>query len=167
MSYASFGRRIFGAIIESFILTFLLMSSGGWIITTFGAVNLIPEAPFVIINMIYFPLDALINTTRSLNTYENVTLYYLLFIVFFFVEVIYYSIMEILPVKATIGHLSAGVRIKTVDGVSPNVRTIILRNCLKVFSRYLLYIPFFAMLFTKNKQTIYDMLTSTVVVNKE
>jgi uncharacterized RDD family membrane protein YckC len=85
-------------------------------------------------------------------------------VILFSVEVMYYSIMKILPLKATWGYACTKIRIFTIEEKPLNLFSIIVRNCIKTFSRYLFAIPFFTILFANKKQTLYDLATKIVVV---
>lgn len=163
MIYASFGRRLIGAIVDFYILIIVFYFLGGYILSLswLGETDM-QAAPFILLNMIIFPLDALIKMIQHPGA--DVTIYYIFFAIFFIAEIAYYSLMEILPTNATIGHIFAKTSIRSTIGNSKNIPAIIVRNYLKTMSRYLFAIPFFTMLFTNKNQTIYDSLTKIVVV---
>lgn len=167
MIYATFGKRIASSVIDGFLIFIILYTISGWILVSLwgDAINM-QAAPFVVINMILLPLDFFIRTLRYPRACGNVSIYYLLSGILFFVEVMYYSLIEISPLKDTIGHFCTKIHICSARKIPTTFFPIILRNCLKTLSRYLFAIPFLVMLFTDKKQTLYDLMSNIVVVQR-
>ena len=84
----------------------------------------------------------------------------LLLVVQFACEVIIYTSFELSPLKRTIGKKIMGIRYE--DDLT--LKTALLRNSIKVPSRYLYGLPIVFMLFTSRQQCIHDLLAQTVVV---
>jgi len=106
------------------------------------------------------------NALQYPEAYGNDGAFYLLFAILFLVEVAYYSLLEILPSKRTIGHFFVKIRVYSENGNIANTLTIILRNCLKTLSRYCFALPLLTMFFTSKRQAIHDWFTKTIVALK-
>lgn len=80
------------------------------------------------------------------------------------VETIILSTVEIYTNGVSLGKNILGI--KVVD--DNNDRTgmkVIFRNVIKLLGKYLFYIPFISLLFTKGNKTMYDRLLKTSVIN--
>lgn len=82
-----------------------------------------------------------------------------LFVMFVF-EVIIYSVFEVSPLKRTIGKILMHLEYEH----NLTLRQALLRNTLKVLSRYLLGIPLIFAMFSKKGHALHDMLLHTSVV---
>ena len=170
MKYASFGKRLGSGLLDYSIIFIMF-----YIISAFLIINLnlgegdMQMAPFVTINIMLVPLNFLINIIRhpsSYGYYGDVLAYYFLFLMMVFVEFMYFTLMEVSPLKATIGYKSNGIQLKAINSDRIKIFAIVKRNCLKIVSRYLLCLPFFIAIITNNNQTIYDRLAGIVVVQE-
>jgi len=164
---ASFHKRAIGGFIDFSILLFLLYVIGGFVLFCFRGENMnIQSSPFIILNMIIAPVELLVRMIKYPRALGDTSSYYMLLVILFLIETSYYFIMELLPSKGTIGHRCMKLRVCKINGSSVNVLITLARCCLKTISRYLFVIPFFLLLFTKNKQAFHDLLTKTIVVLK-
>ncbi|NMA85384.1 MAG: RDD family protein [Epulopiscium sp.] len=171
MSNASVGRRLIGVFIDYIVLIIAFTMLGILMLfTSWGTIADPSIAPIFLVEMIFYPLSMVI---RMIQYPRGYWMYWIPLIIFFLVEIVYYSAMEILTRKGSVGYLWTNTRICNENGDPQSIHTIIGRNCLKTFSRYLFVIPvykwafiipFITIIFTKNKQAMYDLITGTVVI---
>ncbi len=76
----------------------------------------------------------------------------------------YAPILESSELKATLGKYLVGIQVVDPVGRRVSIRAATVRNVLKFVSCILLFIGFIFALFTKNKQTLHDILADTVVI---
>ena len=76
----------------------------------------------------------------------------------------YAPILEASDLRATIGKHLCGIQVTDENGRRISLRASLMRNFMKWVSTLLAFLPFFAALFTKRKQTLHDILAETVVV---
>ncbi len=93
----------------------------------------------------------------------------MIYVVIFITEVMYYTLMEIITKKGTIGNMIMGGRVRCSYGIheKPSILTILIRSSIKALSRYLFFLPCITVFFTEQNQTLYDIVAGTVVVEKE
>lgn len=165
MRYASIGKRITRGIIDFIFIFIMLYIIGGCIILTSN--NLVTQsgaASFQVMRIILPTLEFIANDFVYQNNHDSNSFYYLLMLLFYLVEVAYYSILEISPLNGTFGHKDMKICIYNKNEKSLNISNVVIRNCLKTLSRYLFAIPLLMVLFTKNKQIFYDSISDIVVV---
>ncbi len=146
--------------IDFILLTIVFMILGGLILHSYTNMQV---APYMLLNIICFPLDALVKMYHNPHAYA---IYYIIFTLFFIIEFTYYLLMEILPTERTIGYIFTKTRICDQEGIPPSANTIIIRSFLKALSRYLFALPFLTIVLTNKKQSIYDLLTKTVIIQE-
>ena len=153
-----FKKRLVAAIIDHVIVC-LVSFAVCFLISTTVLKDAIDQqaAPFAVIVMLIDPF--LISRPRA---YGNAYAVYALFIVIFLVEVMYYSLFEILPTKRTFGYRILDIRLCYDSAKSIRAR-IFGRNVLKVLSRYLFCIPFFISVKNANGITVYDRVSKIQV----
>ena len=167
MESTYFTRRFIGAVID-FLILILVFSILGFsvLLQSFGNSIDVQEASYVLLNMIFFPLDALFKMFLEFDYYD--IKYYITFIALFLSEVIYYSTMEILTRKGTVGYICTKIRIYSEDNGHISTAQIIKRNIFKTISRYLFALPFLTAMIMGKNQTIYDSKTKIMVgLNKD
>ena len=76
----------------------------------------------------------------------------------------YAPVLEASDLRATIGKHLCGIQVTDENGRRISFRASLMRNFMKWVSTLLVFLPFFAALFTKRKQTLHDILAETVVV---
>ena len=79
------------------------------------------------------------------------------------VDGIYGSLLELTPLRATIGKLAMSIRVAGEDGELATPLGLILRNLLKPASTAPLLIGFLIAAFTSRKQALHDALAGCVV----
>ena len=162
-----FTRRLYAAIIDHIlvlIITYTIFS----IVTTNILSDIINQqmAPFISIQLLINPLSLLIQIFYTPQAYGNIASVFILFILSFIVELLYYTLFELLPLKRTPGYILLKLYIHHDKNYLMRTR-IVIRNILKIFSRYIYCIPFFILLFNKNTFTIYDQLTRIKIKNHQ
>ena len=149
-----FKKRLIAAIID-YVIVCMISVVACWLITTTVFKDAIDQqaAPFAVIVMLIDPF--LISSPRS---YGKAYAVYAMFAVIFVVEVMYYSLFELLPTKRTLGYRISGIRLRNISE-KPMQGRIIERNVLKVLSRYLFCIPFFISAKNADGITVYDRVS--------
>lgn len=156
MKFRVFKKRMFAAIIDYIIIFATAYTVCALLVTgvfkdTFDQ----QAAPFMALILLLNPLSQIPRVCSAphdmLTIMGNV-----LVAVIFIVEVLYYSLSELLPAKRTPGYKISGIRLLYNSEKSMPMR-IIGRNILKVLSRYLFCIPFVISVFDPNGDAIYDM----------
>jgi uncharacterized RDD family membrane protein YckC len=80
--------------------------------------------------------------------------------------IVYNTIGEISPMKGSIGKFLFRLVVVDVEGYGQSFLTALLRNFVKVFSVFFLYLGFLPILFTEHRQSIHDLAAKTYVVRK-
>ena len=83
------------------------------------------------------------------------------------VDLVYTVGMQSSNAKATLGQKAVGVCIVKSNMEKAPVGILLIRYFISIFSSVLLKIGFFIALFTKNKQTLHDLVAGTIVINNE
>ena len=149
-----FKKRLVAAMID-YVIVYMVSFAVCFLILTTVFKDAIDQqaAPFAVIVLLLNPF--FISRPRA---YGKAYTVYALFMVIFVVEVMYYSLFELLPTKRTPGYVLSGIRLCYDSERSIKAR-IVGRNVLKVLSRYLFCIPFFISAFNANGGTIYDRIS--------
>lgn len=151
-----FKKRILAAVTD-FIIVFVIAYTVCGILITTAFKNSVDQqsAPFEAITLLLNPLYAIVKAVIdpfSANAYGV----YIMLGVTFVIEVLYYSIFELLPGGRTPGYALAKLRLY-YDTDNSKAARIFLRNILKVLSRYLYCIPFLVSAFSSNGNAVYDI----------
>ena len=160
-----FWKRIMAAIIDCIFVSIVLFVISNIIITNLINGDINSQAlPFISFQAVLSPfgmIQHVIEYPRSLG----ITLSQLIFLLttLFICEVIIYSAFELSPLKKTIGKCC--LNIKYDNGLS--FKKALLRNSVKVISRYLFGLPLIVIFFTKHEQAIHDLLAKTVVISSQ
>lgn len=117
--------------------------------------DLHPDAPFLIILLVYNPITVFINY----QFYRDVSWIPTAVFTIFLLQILIYSFEEYLNNGQTLGKKI--VKIKVDFNNHKNLGKFILRNIFKVSSIFLLGIPFISMIFTR--VTLYDILLKAYV----
>lgn len=156
MKFRVFKKRLFAAIIDYIIIFAIAYTVCALVMTgvfkdTFDQ----QAAPFMVLILLLNPLSQIPRVFSAPQ--DTLTIMgYVLIAVIFIVEVLYYSLSELLPAKRTPGYKISGIRLLYDSEKSMPMR-IIGRNILKVLSRYLFCISFVISVFDPNGDAIYDM----------
>lgn len=163
MKNAVFAKRLFAAVVDHVLVSIVIFTMCSSVTTTLFADTINQQmAPFVVIQLLINPLPLLISIFTNPQAYGNTTAVYTLFTIDLCAEVIYYSSFELLPIKRTPGYMAAKISICYEKNHRIGVR-IVIRNVLKVFSRYAYCLPFVVLMFEKNGMTFYDRVTKVCV----
>lgn len=79
---------------------------------------------------------------------------------------IYYSVMESSPTQATLGKMACGIEVVDLNGRRIEFSRATGRYFGKFISVFTIFIGFFAIAFTQNKQGLHDILAGCLVVKK-
>jgi uncharacterized RDD family membrane protein YckC len=80
------------------------------------------------------------------------------------VFVLYAPILESSALEATLGKYWMGIQVKDAVGRRVSFKTALLRNIAKIFSTSFLFLGFIPALFTRQKQSLHDLMVGTIVV---
>ena len=80
---------------------------------------------------------------------------------------LYYPVFECSELSATPGKALLGVAVLTENEERIDFKAAILRYFCRYFSMIILYMGYVMQLFTPKRQTLHDMISKTIVVNKE
>ena len=151
-----FKKRLLAAIIDFVIVFIVSITVCALLITSvFKDAYDQQAAPFVAINL-------LINPIYSIVSYGNAYGTFVMLLISFAVEILYYSLFELLPTKRTPGYALSGIHLCNNSDSSTSAR-IFGRNFLKVLSRYLYGIPFIISIFNANGNAFYDCVSKFTV----
>ncbi|GHU56135.1 hypothetical protein FACS1894132_13200 [Clostridia bacterium] len=125
------------------------------------------ELPFMMMNFIIFSfilspklIFSLIMDVDYMNKFPIQSVFLLCIPL---IELFYFILSQFL-FKRTIGEiLQKIIVISSVNKELP-IFSFLVRSILKVLSKYMLFIPFIFALFTKKKQTLYDIICKSVVI---
>jgi uncharacterized RDD family membrane protein YckC len=79
---------------------------------------------------------------------------------------LYYTLMESSPKQATIGKQSMGIFVTDINGDRLSFKAASSRNCSKIIFNFALGISFITMFFTEKNQSLHDITSRTLVVQK-
>ncbi len=85
-------------------------------------------------------------------------------IIFFFLQLLYWPVMESSARQATFGKSLMGLQVTDLDGNRTSFIRALLRNLGKIISSMILGIGFLLAAFTARKQALHDIITSCLVV---
>lgn len=157
MRFIVFKKRLCAAIIDYIIIFAIAYTVCALIMTSVFKKTFDQQAaPFMALILLLNPFSQIL---QGLSVSRNMltTMAYVLLVINFVIEVLYYSLFELMPTKRTPGYKLSGIRLCYNSEKSIQMR-IIGRNILKVLSRYLYCVPFIISIFNVNGQTIYDMV---------
>ncbi len=151
-----FKRRLLAAIIDFVIVFVVSITVCALLITSVFNDSFDQQAaPFVAINL-------LLNPIYSIASYGNEYGTFVMFLISFAIEILYYSLFEFLPTKRTPGYALLAIHLCNNSDRSISAR-IFVRNFLKVLSRYLYCIPFIISIFNTNGNAFYDSVSKISV----
>lgn len=151
-----FKKRLLAAIIDFVIIFVVSVTVCALLITSvFKDAFDQQAAPFVAINLLLNPLYSIVSYTNAYGTF-------VMLLISFAVEILYYSLFEILPTKRTPGYALSGIHLCNNSDSSITAR-IFGRNFLKVLSRYLYCIPFIISIFKASGNAFYDSVSKITV----
>ena len=84
----------------------------------------------------------------------------------FVISWLYYTLMEISPRQATIGKQAMGIFVTDLNGDRLSFKRASLRNCCKFILIFIWNISSVTMFFTTKKQSLHDIMSKTLVVQK-
>ncbi len=82
-------------------------------------------------------------------------------------DFIYTVAMQSSSTRATLGQKAVGVCIVKTNMLNASIGTLVLRYFISIFSSLLLKVGFLIALFTKNKQTLHDLIAGTMVIEHD
>lgn len=160
MRYSSFFKRAL-----AYLIDYLIFSVPIIIITFIIAINFFPSTisinvyPFILLMVVfcpYFILGYLI-----MYPIKNDIILVLASIgIVIALESIFYTLIEFIFNGQTIGKKYNNIKL-----CNKSILKIFIRNILKCSSKYILCIPYLPALVTKKKQTAYDLLLETYVID--
>jgi uncharacterized RDD family membrane protein YckC len=91
---------------------------------------------------------------------------YLAYGLLFVISWLYYTLMEISPRQATIGKQAMGIFVTDLNGDRLSFKRASVRNCCKFILIFIWNISSVTMFFTEKKQSLHDIMSRTLVVQK-
>ena len=156
--FTIFRKRLLAAIIDYIIIFAIAYTICALIMTSvFKSTFDQQAAPFMALILLLAPFSQ-IPRVFSAPGEMLTTMMFVLIAIIFVAEVLYYSLFEILPTKRTPGYKLFGIRL-TYDSEKSIQKRIVVRNILKVLSRYLYCIPFIISISSANGKTPYDLVS--------
>lgn len=151
-----FKKRLLAAIID-FVIVFVVSVTVCALLITSVFKDAFDQqaAPFVAINLLLNPLYSIVSYGNAYGTF-------VMLLISFAVEILYYSLFELLPTKRTPGYALSGIHLCNNSCSSTSAR-IFGRNFLKVLSRYLYGVPFIISIFNANGNAFYDCVSKFTV----
>ena len=162
-----FKTRLLAALIDYsliFVLSYTLCTI--IILNVFTETVNLQMAPFVLIQLLLSPFSLLVQLISSPKAFGDAIAIYMLFGLSLIIEIAYFSIFELLPLQRTPGCYLLKIHF-CLDSKKHCGLRIVVRNVLKVFSRYLFCIPFIISLFSKSGKTLYDKATKIYILKDE
>ena len=158
-------KRSLAAVIDSFLLGTVLF------LTVFGFVQLFgltgaeyQGISFVGILAILMPMDILVRIVTDPAPVSAAMPFYFLMLVLFLAEWGTLCIQEMVFSGRTVGKLCMGLWVVCRDGTPVRISNIIVRNLVKVLSRYALLVPMVTVFFTGKHQALHDLIGKSYVV---
>ena len=162
-----FFRRVFAYFIDFLVVSLILFLVCNILMLIFNSESINEQAaPFVLINLIFLPLDFLFKLLQFPDAYGGISWIYTFLPFIVFLEVLMYTLVEFSPMKATIGKRIMHLTIKCINGKDLSFCRVFHRNLIKVFSRILFGLPFLVISFTKKRKAIHDLITNIEVIDK-
>lgn len=161
MRYSSFFKRV-----KAYLFDYLILSIPIMIVTFMIVLNFLPYTrslnvyPFILLMLMYCPYFIL-GYLIKYPIKNDVVLVLVSIVIIVILESIIYTIMEFFFNGQTIGKKKNNIYL-----YNKSIFKIFIRNILKTSSKYLLCIPYLPALVTKEKQTAYDLLLGTYVIEK-
>lgn len=161
MRYSSFSKRA-----KAYLMDYLIVSMPIMIVISFMAFSFLKDTgilsvyPFILLMLVfcpYFMLGYLVLYPEI----NDILLVLASIAAIVILESIIYTLMEIFFNGQTIGKSCNDIRL-----YNTTLLKLFIRNILKSASKYFLFIPYFTVFVTKEKQTAYDLLLGTYVVDK-
>lgn len=154
VQYAGFWRRFGAAVIDG-----LIMGAVQWvlqmILTGTGVVDL---------DKFMEDLEA---NPETVDFGPLIAMFWILGVVMFFVQLLYFTIMESSAKQATLGKMVLGIVATDYEGRRISFGRALGRNLAKIISQIILFIGYIMVAFTEKKQGLHDMIASTLVVVKK
>lgn len=166
MNYASFMKRMGASVIDYAIISIPLLTIVSIIMWYFFNNHISQVFPFIALSLVFFPYFMLVYLIVYPAPSAILTVAITIAVIIF-VEALMYTIMEVFNENATIGKRVLKIKITSVRKLKYSIVDKILRNVLKCLSKYLFFVPFLFMLITAQKQTLYDLILGTTVIEKE
>lgn len=166
-NYRVFMSRLLAAIIDCTIVFTISFIVCAFVFTTVFKENFNQQAaPFISMHILLNPVSFVTQLISFPEAYGNVYALIVVMSVTAIIEIFYYSLFELSPIRRTPGFMLAKIYICYDDNKNIALR-IILRNILKLLSRCVWGIPFFISLFNKKGKTIYDLCADVYILIKE
>lgn len=84
----------------------------------------------------------------------------------FIIWIVYYTLMEMSKLQATIGKIALGLVVTDINGGRLDFGKALIRNLFKIISGAILSIGYIMAAFTARKQALHDIVANTLVVKK-
>ncbi len=156
MKMLVFKKRLLAAIIDFTIIFAISFTACALIMTSAFKDSFDQQAaPFVAMTLLINPLYSIVSYGKAYGTF-------VMLMIDFVIEILYYSLFELLPTKRTPGYALSRIHIYCNSDSSIPIR-IIGRNIIKVLSRYIYCIPFIISIFNVNGNAIYDSVSKITI----
>ncbi|NEP78482.1 MAG: protein kinase [Okeania sp. SIO3B3] len=172
--YVGFFRRFFAWALDNIILAIVMALLGKIIVNTYSGDNFIIEFivfAYFITTTGFFGTILMIFVGLGSGGFEDLSSRDIEFIVFILYTTIlkwfYFTRLESLPIKATIGKKIIGIVVTDLNGNPISFGRANGRYFAKTISSIILLIGFIMAAFTKKKQALHDKIAGTLVVKKK
>ena len=161
MRYSSFSKRA-----KAYLMDYLIVSMPIMIVISMMVFNFFQNTgilsvyPFILLMLVFCPYFIL-GYLVLYPVKSDILLVLASIAAIIILESIIYTLMEFCFNGQTIGKKCNDIRL-----YNTSILKIFIRNILKSASKYFLCIPYFTVLVTKEKQTAYDLLLGTYVIDK-
>ena len=166
-NYRVFIARLVAAIVDCTIVFTISFIVCAFVFTTVFKDDFNQQAaPFISMHILLNPISFVMQLVSLPEAYGNVYALVMVLILIIIIEICYYSLFELSPIRRTPGFMLSKIYICYDDNKNIGLR-IILRNILKLLSRCVWGIPFLISLFNKKGKTIYDLCANVYILTKE
>ncbi|MGH4120764.1 RDD family protein [Clostridium sp.] len=167
MSYANFLKRISSYAMDYLIVSLPIMIVVGILCNLIFKNEINAQMfPFLLIILVYFPYGIFRNVYLDHTLYGDYRIIIVATLLIVLMETLMFTLMEILNDGHTIGKKKFKIKVVSESNKKYSLSIKIYRNILKSLSRNLFCIPFLFQLITSKKQTLYDSILGTSVIDR-
>lgn len=164
MKYASIVDRFIAYLMDYLIIIIPLFIGVSFIMVTYFKQYTDGQVyPFILLILLVFPIYMFVYLFMYPTT-GNIKLIVLSVLVIVIVETCLLVFMELMRTGCTIGENKCKIKVVMSNNTNYTIGRKILRALSKSISRNIIFIPCISILFTRRRQSIYDLLLRTIVI---
>lgn len=166
ITYASIGKRLGALALDRSIIAIPMMLIVSLLMSFFFESHISVVYPIILMVLIYCPyaLMAYLIVYPAPNDVGTMLISIMLMVI---VQTIILTSIEMIYHGDTLGRRIVKIQIIPTNHRQYNLTRRLLRNLLEAISLYLFFIPALSIFWTPQKQTSYDIIVKTVVVEKQ